>query len=452
MSKLEILTKLVAETRKFQLERDTPFTQNGFVGFRNISGYGQALVNSKMKEIISDLSDAFYNKDKFLSRSWTKQDWSKNVERVFMEEYFLKFYDVPSETFIPDLLKELESQLGRNSTFQSVTFAFGCQIFSNYVNEKIDFGRVKFYGRELWLDERLKSGKITNTLYDYLKFEWGFRMGPLIHIADDDEIRLGRDISNFLGHGHYVCEVDVSNLAGDAAEAKAVMAMNFAKTAIGLTWAKPSKALWAMPSIVSGYPRIVYRGSFVDGDYKGNSIRTTGGIGQALIDITWPELEKDYSSIFDIVSEIIEYSLSSTGVVKRPKIMDTFAHAMLWFHEACTEELPMVAITKFVASLDALASASGGAGGIVEVVAARLGVQKSDPIRDGGPSFEEAIRNIYSSGRSRLLHGSSDRLMEDWHGMRALTEELSRLTLLQCLEWAGRNPSNDDPKQMKKET
>lgn len=448
MSKLELLGELIIETIEFQSKRDISLFKNGFSGFRNIDGYGSALISSHMSKLVGRISDIMYEEDKTLWRSWNKAEWAKLVERTFLDEYFSKFVSRDPAEIISDLLSSLETQLNLYAQTGSVKFASGCDIFSISIDEKIEFGKVCIVSRSSWINECRKSGILSDILLDHLRFSWGILVGPVREISDQNEIRLKDEIHDFVGRGSYICEVDVSGLVGEAAKAKAVMAMNFAMIAICLTWNKPSRALRNMSSTVSGYPQLVHHAILVDGSFIANSSRWTGGFGQNLIQTNWNEISKEYCLVFNAVSEVIDYCLSKTGDVSRPKLMDSLAHSLIWFHEACEEELPMVAITKFVASLDALASDSSGAGGIIRVVTSRLGVGENDPIRAGGPSFKEAITEIYSQGRSRLLHGSSDRLMQDWQSMRNLAEELARHCIVQCLAFVGENPSINNPKEM----
>lgn len=448
MDKLEVLVELVSETNAFQAQKGHSLITNGIAGFRNIDGYGSALINSRMKSLSDKLGNMLYREDKGLWLSWSKVDWLKLVERVFLEEYFknLKLYETVSS--IKDLLKAIEAKISYQSHSGAIRFLSGCDIFSNSIEEVIDFGKVSIVGRGRWLDKQCDAGILSKLICDNIKLQWGLDGNQVDPITDSMDIYTKSNVLDLVGRGGYVCEVDVSGLVGEAAEAKAIMAMNFAMVAICLTWNKPSKALRNMSSTSCGYPQLVYSAISVDGNLRGNSSRWNGGFGQPLIETNWNEVSKQYSSVFGVISEVIDYALSSTGDVNRPRLMDTFAHSLMWFHEACKEDLPMIAITKFVASLDALASNSAGAGGIIRVITSRLGVSKDDPIRPEGPSFKEAITEIYSQGRSRLLHGSSDRLMQDWQSMRNLAEEFSRLAIIQCLDLASRKPLMNDPKEM----
>jgi HipA-like protein len=158
---------------------------------------------------------------------------------------------------------------------------------------------------------------------------------------------------------------------------------------------------------------------------------------------------RDYLARRAGIREVIEFWLSPDGKVSRPALMNQFVQSLIWFHEACREPIPMIATTKFMAALDALAC-GGKAKGIKALITARFRVAESDPIRADGPSFSKVIDDLYSQGRSRLIHGSSDRIGHDWHQEHGLAESLARLALIACLHWAADHENLDDPKAMAK--
>ena len=86
----------------------------------------------------------------------------------------------------------------------------------------------------------------------------------------------------------------------------------------------------------------------------------------------------------------------------------------------------------------------------VVISLAILMMAENDPIRANGPSFSSVIDELYSQGRSRLIHGNSDRIGHDWQDQRGLAESLARITLILCLHWAADHPNLDDPKLLTK--
>jgi hypothetical protein len=128
-------------------------------------------------------------------------------------------------------------------------------------------------------------------------------------------------------------------------------------------------------------------------------------------------------------------------------MMNTLAHALLWFHEGCRETVAPIAIVKLSAALDALACGRGSSG-IRRLISARLGIQQGQAIRPDGPTMKQVVEEIYSEGRSRTIHGNNCRMGHDWTETRGLAEEFGRLCLIMCFDWAAANPSCKAPLEL----
>ncbi len=221
-------------------------------------------------------------------------------------------------------------------------------------------------------------------------------------------------------------------------------------TGIALRWNVSSKALDGFRLLVD--PSVRRQRSLV---FK-PKVKTLSGSnlvglphGPTISPEDWAKELAKYRDDFDVVGEAIAYYLSPDGKVARPTLMNTFAQALLWFHEGCRDEVALMAVVKFSACLDALAS-GGKSAGIRSLISARLGMQDNTPIRKDGPSMREAVDEIYSSGRSRTIHGTNDKIGNDWSSTRALAEQFARVCLVMCLDWAVSNPTNNDPLALKK--
>jgi len=130
-------------------------------------------------------------------------------------------------------------------------------------------------------------------------------------------------------------------------------------------------------------------------------------------------------------------------------MMNTLGQALLWFHEASREPVTLISIVKFSASLDALACGRKAVG-IRQLIRARLGIKDDDAALKDGTKLKEVIDDIYGDGRSRAIHGTSDKLGHDWSMTSAVAEHFARYCLVTCIYWAGKHPSVDDPLQLSK--
>lgn len=99
---------------------------------------------------------------------------------------------------------------------------------------------------------------------------------------------------------------------------------------------------------------------------------------------------------------------------------------------------------KFAASLDSLANGRQDRG-IRELINARLGLKDDEPIWPNGPTVKQSVNKLYKEGRSRTIHGTSDKLERDWTGTKELGEQLAKYCLVACIHWAASHPACDDP-------
>jgi hypothetical protein len=254
-----------------------------------------------------------------------------------------------------------------------------------------------------------------------------------------------RDVRNAVGECSYVCSVRAQDLASGAGRLKARAAAHLAMTAIALRWQTPSRALAGFNLLIDPGVRRQRSMEFISGR------RTLAGghliglpHGPTISAADWLAEFQAHKNDFTVIGEAIHYLLSVSGAASRPRLMNTLAQSLLWFHEACRDEVDLMAVVKFSASLDALAN-GGKAGGIRRSINARLGIQDGQTIRKDGPTLKAAIDEVYSEARSRTIHGTNERLGHDWSSTRRLAEQLARLCLIASIDWMVKHPALDNP-------
>lgn len=170
--------------------------------------------------------------------------------------------------------------------------------------------------------------------------------------------------------------------------------------------------------------------------------------GPWIDDKAWAQLVAEGSDYFSVVGRILDYMLNPTAQHSQPNMLNAFANSLIWLNEGCREKSTQLSVVKSMAALDALAS-GGKSFGIKKLVTSRLGVTETTPIKKNGPTFQRVIDELYSDGRSRTIHGSSDKLYLDWTDSKYLAEELARLSFITCVDWIAANPTCDDPAQLR---
>jgi hypothetical protein len=378
------------------------------------------------------------------TRSFTDAEWIAEVRNAFGAALARIDLDDPLESNTKQVLSDVQGAIDRQTVTQVAReYAFGCTLFSNQDITSFNIGPVLFETRVAWLARRATAGNVTKVAQQRIMHAW---LGKRIRKRKPsfDSI-IENDILDMTCSCPYVCSVMTDGLAPEAGKEKALTAARLAFTAIALLWETPSKALdgfnLAFDRKMHGRRFLSFgQGSLVTSSKSKSHMPH----GPHLHSGDWERTLQTHRDHFMISGEILEYILSPNGRVMRPRLMNALAQALLWYHQACRDPEKLMGVVDFAAAMDALASGRK-ARGILSLLTARFGIDANDPIRVGGPSVKSAIEHIYSDGRSRTIHGTNDRLGNDWSVTRGQAESFARLCLVGCIDWAANNPASDDP-------
>ena len=428
------------------INKDEDFPIPGLIA---ASDAGGIVVSRAIDRHIEMVARRLMDDDPSVKSKYTRSEWVAAVRRAFGPALAGIDLDHAVHSNAKIVLAKVLSTIGKQSSIEGAReYAFGCTLFSHADASPFNIGAVRFEARLDWLERILTTKAITKITARRLKLAWQGR--PLRKRKPSLQSIHEKQIIQSIGTSPYVCSIVTEGLAAEAGKEKALMAARFALTAIALLWQTPSKALNGFNLLFDGSPRALNTLTFVPGGTMlSGSSRSHMPHGPWIKPEDWTNKFVSRSDYFTVVGEIIEYFLSATGKVARPKLMNTLAQAILWFHEGCRESVSTMAIVKFSASMDAL-SLGRKAAGIRKLINARLGINDESIINKNGPTLKQAIDGIYSDGRSRTIHGTNDKLRDDWTGTRELAEQLARSCLLSCMHWAAENRSTDDPSRLAK--
>jgi len=425
--------------------KDDPFPLPRMIGTANGGGI---IVSREVDDLIVSISRELKSYDPGLGRRVQDNEWNRVVRAAFGPA--LAAIDLSADLQINarSVLDDVKAAIANSmSAYGQREHAFACTLFSNEISP-FSIGPARFEPRRQWLQRKFDEGGISTTSYQRIKKAWdGTRLGkrkPSIDSTRED------DVLATIGNAPYVCSISTDGFASEAGTEKALTAARVALTSIALLWQTPSRAL---EGLNLSYDRTLHRRktlSFVPGQIVLSSSQLSHmPHGPHLKAGEWEQMLAERFDHFETAAEILEYFVSPTGVVARPKLMNTLGQALLWFHEGCRETVTLMAIVKFSASMDAL---GGGhkAGGIRKVITARLGLKDDDPIRKNGPTMKNSIERIYGQGRSQTVHGTNNKLGHDWSSMRTVAEQFARICLISCIDWAANNPTADDPALLQK--
>lgn len=448
LTKLRELFKcLIIELKKTQLPSAFPENLGGkFImsGWVSAGDGGSLMLSREMEKLITDIAKVLKQNGPGLALTHTDQEWRGLVRTTLgppLASIDLSDDDDSNAELVHGALRE---QLFSERTPSDREHMFGCTLFANDF-PSFSIGPVIFETRVDWLERKKDEGFIDNRTAQRIRLRWqGEKPRKRKSVVDT---MFEDDVVATIGKCRYVCSVKTEGFAPQASYQKAQVAARLALTALALTWELPSGALSGFRLLIDGEVRIQHNLVFRKGlrSFAGRTMKGRPN-GPPISEAEWIHVLEGRRDEFAVVAETIAFYLDASGNAPRPKLMNVFAQSLLWFHEACQEEINMLAIVKFAASLDALAI-GGESSGISRLINARLGMSLDQKLFSNGQTVREAVKEIYSSGRSRMIHGTNDKFGYDWQSTRHNAEILSRLCLTRCLDHASRIRS-DDPNSL----
>jgi len=405
---------------------------------------GSLIVSRTIDDSIVTIADRLMDADATLASKYTRAEWRASVRRAFGPVLASIDLEQNLETSASTVLTGVQAALYKNVSSEGVReFTFGCTLFDRTAIQPFAIGPVRFEGRLTWLARKHDEGAVSTISRRRVEQAWAGKRLSKRKPSHDSHREAG--ILDTIGAGAFVCSVATNGLGVEAGREKALTAARLATAAIALLWQTPSKALEGLNLLFDRVPHRQRLMAFAPGKIVlVSSNRSHMPHSPSLTAGEWEKLFSEWGDHFDVTADALHYVLTPSEAVARPNMMNTLAQALLWFHEGCRETVTLMAIVKFAAALDALACGHE-AGGIQQLISARLGIEDAQPIRPGGPTLRQAIKHIYGEGRSRTIHGTNDKLGHDWTGTRGLAEQFCRLCLCACIDWIAKNPSCDDP-------
>jgi hypothetical protein len=344
-------------------------------------------------------------------------------------------FDIPTDaiTFKRDLRQCIEnkfSQLRINRTH-----LFGAWVLQGEAIPSLVIGPVRFLLRDLWLEEVVKSGLVTQIRADRISSLWK-EVNPERGKINDINDAWDDAVADSVGPCPWVCVVDVSGHSDERSREKAILAARIGLATIGLSWNRPSRETRQTGLLFDLGPHrsratVAYRGDkFISANHE-SVLR----LGRFLSASDASGFLSDTAAQFQTVGNALDTFLTVEATGPKAKLEATLCRALVWFHEACREPLDFLAIVKFAAALDTLAAGSY-AKGICELVENRFPVKDMNAqFLTDGTSAKELVEQIYNTGRSRIVHGTRPSVFEDLNSLRSKAELLTTSVLRACVHW-----------------
>ena len=121
---------------------------------------------------------------------------------------------------------------------------------------------------------------------------------------------------------------------------------------------------------------------------------------------------------------ILNTYLESRQRAGAPHLVEAWVNALYWIGEARREMSDFMAVVKYGCAVDMLSGGSGKSHEITKFAKAALAPREAGESQDGAPSVAKAVKMVYEEGRSKLSHGGTPGLLEDFSIPRRVGDSL----------------------------
>lgn len=438
---LEKIKSLGEGTERIQDPADRNYS---FPIFLNVGKGDRIVINREIAQQIGAFAKALMGQ-RFPSYRprFSDQDWHRVAKEALgaaLSAGAISGLD-PDQT-AKNILSEMEKQIEASvDSIQEREFVFGCHLAEIPDLEPFLIGPVRFEPKDVWLERSYCEERVSHVARSRIGRSWqGKKLRARVFSQDaifEDQI------IQTVGDGDYVCSVSVGPTGAEAGLQKSLIAARLALATVALGFARPSRALRDMVLVRDTRLHVEEHIEFFPAGLAGWTSAASfspGGIGW-LTEQQWADLASDLEDVFDSAGNTIRCFTHGDSAVQNPKILNALLQALLWFHEGATEPVDVIAVVKFCSSMDALTGGKGRTG-ISDLIQSHFTVTNV-------ALLEKDLKRLYSDGRSRTVHGTSDRLGHDWSSSRSRAEFLARECLLGSLVRIAKYGGPDEPKMLR---
>lgn len=430
----EIITELSRLQNPAEIEKDGPFLPGLIAAGPN----GSIVVNAKIDDNIRKVADWTRQQSGTTKSQHSLKEWREQVRKAFGPALVELDLDESHEDNSRKLKRLVEDALYTAPTVASSRFmTIGCTLFYKPIAAPLVIGPVQFEPKSDWLARAEKIDQIDKVSRARLTRAFA---GNALRPRKNPHLQYYEDsIIDVLHSYQLACTVETNGLAPEMAQTRAIIGARLGQTAIALLWRTPSRMLEGFHlSVDHGY-RQIRTIPFIPGNRMIGGWRSKGAPrGPNIEPADWAKLVNESRSFLDLAGRMIACWTSTPAYDQASPLLRKLAQSIFFFWEGCRDENDLMAIVKFTAALEALAKQNSS--GIIALIAARL-KKKADEKIAGERTVKELIDLIYSSGRSRTLHGTNPDILHDWSDVRSLAESLARHCLVACMDWTEDNPS-----------
>jgi len=416
-----------------------------FPGLIPVGSEGSLIVNDEIEKQIHVIAKWLLDQRPTGKAQHTLKEWRHLVRNSFGPAIMQLDLDDGVEDNARKLKNLVEARIDSEPRIVSSKFtSMGCLLFDQPIAASLLMGPVSIEPKADWLKRAERVGQISADVHERLKH--AFDGHPLEDASDPKQRLFERSIREVLENAQLVCTVETQMLAPEMGESRAIIGARMALTSIALLWRMPSRVLEGFHLSVDHGHRQIKTIPFVPGQQWIGGSRLKGlPFGPHMPATEWSTIEREARGLLDLAGNMIACWTSVPAYDQASPLLRNLAQALFFVGEACREENDLMAIVKFTGALEALAQGKSSA--IEKLASTRLGMKAQDKVV-GERTIGEVVKWIYSTGRSRTLHGNNPDILHDWGDARAVAESLTRYCLVASMEWLNRNPGATDAKAL----
>ena len=126
----------------------------------------------------------------------------------------------------------------------------------------------------------------------------------------------------------------------------------------------------------------------------------------------------------DAAGTILNVYLTSRQKTGAPHLVEAWVNTLYWIGEARREMSDFMAVVKYGCAADMLSGAGGESRAITEFAEAALAPTEAGETHDDALTVGKAVKMVYVEGRSKLAHGETLGLLEDFSERRRVGDTL----------------------------
>lgn len=401
-----------------------------FINFVTVASGAQVHFSRKAIEEIQNIARLLYTNQTCIEQEIRFEEFCGHVRKGVAECFSAGRLVDEAGVLLPDAKKSLRSVVLDAVSSIQIELTHYLPAWTMGIEEIAAFevGPVRFFTRRQWIDS-INFSEAIKSRYGLGRIDW---KNDLLNAtqgkADASKLHpLARDVFRAVEDCPSVLAVAIAPCDAVLSRQRARMAARAALDSLALIFHNPEMhrrfILHDEPALPMSYYMLSGTSGKLwhpDGNKVPRGAYNSPSDAMAVID-KYDDLIKACGSAISATLTPIDHPA--------PDLAKRWVTALRWHSDGCRETDDSIAVVKHAACLDILACGRK-AEGIIALVESQLGVEGEQFLFERpGLTVNQAVRELYNKGRSRVLHGSFADPMKSFTEQRSRATKLARILL-----------------------